>query len=100
MRRAVALGGNVAELEPVPGFAAAPVTQDAAHRLDLDARQHLFEPERVQHARAVRADLNPGADFLELVGLLVELDIDAALEQSERRRKTADAAADDDDLAR
>jgi hypothetical protein len=45
----------------------------------------------MEDARAVRAELQPGADFLQLRGLLVDLDVDAALEGGERRGEPADA---------
>ena len=65
----------------------------ACTRLSASSR-----PERVEHAGAVGADLDAGADLLQLGRLLVDLDVEAALEQRQRRGQSADAAADDDDL--
>src|SRR5262249_46230796 len=98
VRRAVALGGRRPELEPVPGLAGAPVPDLPARGNDLHAPQRLLEPERVQHPGAVRADLDSGAALLQLGGLLVALDVEAAPQQRERGREAADAAAYDDDL--
>ena len=100
MRRAESLDAFVAKIEPVPGFAGAPVPQLAALWPNLNFTQGRGEAERKQDARAVGADLDAGADFLELVRLLVNLDIDAALEQGKRRRQSTDAGADDGDLPR
>ena len=98
VRRAVALARGRAEIEPVPGLAGAPVPDHAAGRQHLDALERVFEAERVQHAGAVGADLDAGADLLELGRLLVDLDVEPALEQRQRGGQPADAAADDDDL--
>src|SRR5262249_54909852 len=48
----------------------------------------------------VGADLDAGADFPQLARLLAHLDIDAALEQGERRGQSADAGADNQDASR
>src|SRR5262249_26483548 len=80
MRRAEALDALVAEIEPVPGLSRAPVPQLAALRPDLHFCQGWFQAEREQDARAVRADLDAGADLPELVRLLVDRNVDAALE--------------------
>ncbi len=73
------------------------MTDFPARRKNLDATERLLEPERVKHASAVRADLDAGTHLLELDGLLVHLDIEAAPQQRERRGEPANAAADDHD---
>ena len=98
MRRAVALARRGAEIEPVPGLAGRPMPDHPPRRQHLDALQRLLQAERKQHAGAVRADLDAGADLLQLRRLLVDLDVAAALEQRQRRGQSADAAADDDDF--
>src|SRR5258707_8626893 len=100
VRRAKPLHVLVAEIEPVPGFAGAPVPQLAPLRPDLNLGEGRFQAERKQNARAVGADLDAGADFLELVRLFVDLDIDAALEQGKRRSQSTDPGADDGDIFR
>src|SRR4029077_12741392 len=100
VRRAVAFGRRRAEIEPVPGFAAAPVPYLARGRNDLNAGQGVAQAERIEDTGAVRAELDAGADLLEHGRLLVHLDIDAALEQRQRRGESADAAANDDDFGR
>jgi len=42
---------------------------------------------------AVRADLHAGAEFFELGRLLVDVDIMAKIDERQRRRHAADAAA-------
>jgi hypothetical protein len=98
MRRAKALDVLVAEIEPVPGLARAPVPQLATLGPDLHPAERRFQAEREQDARAVGADLDAGADLPELARLLVDLDVDAAREQGERRGQATDARADHDDL--
>jgi hypothetical protein len=100
MGRPESLDAFVAEIEPVPGFSGAPVPQLAPLRPHLDFGEGRFQAERKQDARAVGADLDAGADFLELARLFVNLDVDAALEQGQRRAQSADAGADDKDMFR
>jgi hypothetical protein len=52
----------------------------------------------VEDARAVGADLQARADLAQLGRLLVDLDLDAALEQGERGGEAADPAPGDQDL--
>src|SRR5262249_48328828 len=100
MRRAEPLHVLVAEIEPVPGFAGAPVPQLAPLRPNLNASKGRLQYKRKQNARAVGADLDTGADFLELARLFVDFDVDAALEQRKRRGQSANAGADDSDFSR
>jgi hypothetical protein len=48
----------------------------------------------VQHPGAIGADLDAGADFGQLRGLLVDGDVDAPAQQRQRGGQTADSAAD------
>ena len=100
MRRAESLDAFVAKIEPVPGFAGAPVPQLAALRLNLNFSEGRFQAEGKKDAGAIRADLDAGANFLELVRLFVNLDINAALEQGQRRGQSTNAGADDGDIFR
>ena len=52
----------------------------------------------MKHARAVGADLHAGAKLAQFRRLLVDIDIDAAPNERQRRREPADAAADDRDV--
>ena len=88
--RAVAVGGGGAELEPAPGLARAPMADLPPGGQNLDTTQVFFEPERVENAGAVRADLDSGAHLLELGRLLVNFDVEAAPQQRQRRREPAD----------
>jgi len=49
----------------------------------------------VQQAGGVRADLDAGADLRQDRRLLEHLHVAAGLQQRQRRREAADAAADD-----
>ena len=61
--------------------------------------EHLLgQPQHLEHAEHVGAELDAGADFLELRRLLQHLDRDALARQRERGGEPADAAADDDHL--
>ena len=68
-------------------------------RVDIDrARAALIaDAEIVHRVERIGTDLNAGADFAELVGLLQHGDATALVGQSQRRCQTADAAAGDDD---
>src|SRR5580704_2146486 len=52
----------------------------------------------MKHADAVGADLHAGAELAQFRRLLVDIDVDAAPQQRQRRGKSADAAADDRDV--
>src|SRR5215471_6314509 len=100
MRRAESLDAFVAEIEPVPCFAGAPVPQLTTLRPNLHFGERRFQAERKQDASAIGAYLDAGAHFLELVRLFVNFNVDAALEQGKRRGQSTDAGADDNDLSR
>src|SRR5271165_1723858 len=61
-----------------------------------DAAHSFEEPEKGQHARSVRRQLQSGAELLEIAGPLINRDAKAALRQSACRCKAADAGAGDD----
>ena len=52
----------------------------------------------MKDAGAVGAELHPGTHLLQLGGLLVDVDIDAALEQREGGGEAADPRACDEDV--
>ncbi len=87
-----------AEIEQLPRLARAPQPHFLAGRLARQRFQRLADAERVEHARAVGAQLQAGADFAQLRCLLVDVDIEALVEQRERRREAADAAAGNEDM--
>ena len=58
------------------------------------------QPEAMQHARRVGADLDARADLAQSSGTLVDADVESSAQERERRRESADAAADDRDLHR
>ncbi len=54
----------------------------------------------MEDARPVGADLHASAKLAQFVCMLVDIDIDTAPDQRERRREPADAAADNRDIVR
>src|ERR1051325_9429553 len=63
MRRAITLVAGRAEIIPIPGLAGTTVADFLAQRAERDMAERVFEPERLQNAGAVRADLDAGAHF-------------------------------------
>src|SRR5262249_9031066 len=66
MRRAESLDAFVAEIEPVPGFAGAPVPHLAGLRPNLHFVERRFQAERIQGAGTIGADLDAGAHDIEM----------------------------------
>jgi hypothetical protein len=66
-------------------------------RGDARPREIPRQPESVQDPRGVRADLDAGAHLRQLAGPLVDVDVEAGLQQRQRGAQAADAAADDGD---
>src|SRR5215472_7754433 len=73
----------------------APLVERA--RFDARPSQRVRDPEPIQNARRVGADIDAGADFAERFGLLVDLDLESGAQQRCRRRESTNAAADDCD---
>ena len=65
---------------------------------DTSRIQRGLQAEPDQQARGVGADLDAGADLADARRLLVDMDVEAGLQQMQRRGEAADAAADDRDL--
>ena len=93
--KAVALDRDRAEIEQLPGLAGAPEPDLLAGDDDAEPLGRLAEAQRIEHARAVRADLHAGAELLQLGRLLIDIDADALPDQRQRRGQAADAGADD-----
>ena len=91
--KAVALDRDRAEIEQLPGLAGAPEPDFLAGDDDAERSSRFAEAERIEHARAVRADLHPGAELLQLRRLLIDIDAEALPDQRQRRGQSADAAA-------
>src|SRR5438128_7878412 len=94
--KAVALDRCRAEIEELPGLAGIPQPDFLALRFARERFQLLAHTERVKNARPIRGELHARADFLELLRLLVDLDIEARAEQRERGGEAADAATGDE----
>jgi hypothetical protein len=97
VRKAVPLDRHASEVEELPGLAGVPQADLLAGRLTRQRLQFLANAELVERARAVGADLQPGADFLELCSLLVDLDVAAPAQGRQSGGKPADARACDKD---
>ena len=93
--KAVALDRDRAEIEQLPGLAGAPEPDLLAGDDDAEPLGRRAEPQRIEHAGAVRADLDAGAELLQLGRLLIDIDADALPDQRQRRGQSADAGADD-----
>ncbi len=100
VRRAVARHRFQTEIEQLPALPGVPQPDRLAGRHDLHRFQRRLQPERMQDAGAVRADLHARAEFPQFRRLLIDFDIDAAAHQRQRRRQPADAAADDRDVVK
>src|SRR5258708_4937379 len=96
--KSVALDRLGAEIEQFPGPAGIPQADLLALGIAGELTQLIQHAERVQGAGAVRADLHAGAKFLEFGRLFVNVDVIAAVDQSERSRHAADTAASDEDV--
>ena len=75
--KAVALDRHRAEIEQLPGLAGAPEPDLLAGDHHAEPLDRLAEAQRIEHARAVRADLHAGAELLQLRRLFVDVDLDA-----------------------
>ena len=85
----------LAEIEELPGVARIPEPDLLGRSLRHHAAHGRAEAERDQEARAVGAELNARAELAQLVGLLEDVDVEAALQQRQRRGQAADAGAGD-----
>src|SRR5204862_4961506 len=92
---AVAFDRDRAEIEQLPGLASAPEPNLLAGDDNAEPLSLRPEPQRVEHSRAVRADLHAGAELLQLRRLLIDIDADALPDQRQRRGQSPDAGADD-----
>ena len=74
-----------------------PVTHLRAFGQKRDGSQAGFEAEFVQHADAVRAQLDAGADFTKARRLFEHMNVHLAPRQRQRARQAANSAAGDQD---
>jgi hypothetical protein len=85
---------QVGAQQRAPVVPAALVPGERAH---AHPRQVLGEAQAMQDPRGVGADLDPGADLADGRRALVDVHVEAGLQQRQRRRDPADAATDDRD---
>src|SRR5271165_2917026 len=93
--KTVALDRFGPEVEEVPGLAGLPVADFLALGRARQLLERLENPERLQCPGPVRAELHPGANFFESRRLLVDVDLETALQQGECGRQPADPGAGD-----
>ena len=97
VRRAVALHRSNPEIEHAPGLPGGPQADFLAGGLADDPPHRRFQPERDQHACAVRSELHTRADLAQLRRLFEHLHVIAALQQRKRSGEAAQAGAGDQD---
>ena len=97
MRRAELLRDGVAERRLGQRAAVVPAALVEVRRAVRDLGAFLAEAEPDQDPRCVRPDIDARADLREQARLLVDLHVEAGLQQVERGGEPADAAADDRD---
>jgi hypothetical protein len=95
VRIAVALQRGLAQIERLPGLARVPEADFLRGGFARKRLQRLADAKLVEDSRAVRAELQPGADFPERRRLLVDLDVAAALERRQGRGESAYPRAGD-----
>src|SRR5690242_718997 len=64
--------------------------------VDCDAKafDSRAETELVQHASSIRREHDAGADFAQRLDLLIDMNVEASMQQAQSGGKAADAAAD------
>ncbi len=86
------------ERRALQGAAVVPAPLVNGERPHAGAIERRLEAEADQQARGVGADLDAGADLADARRLLVDMDVEPGLQQVQRGRQAADAAADDGDF--
>src|SRR5688572_72474 len=95
IRMSVALDRDLPQVEELPRLAGVPEADFLARSFAGERLQFFADAEGVEDARAVRAELQAGADFFQLVRLLVDIDVAAAPQGGQRSGETADPRACD-----
>ena len=94
VRRAEFLGDSLSQRRFGQRAAIVPTALMKERRPERHLGALLTEAELDQQARGVRPDVDAGADFGQQARLLVDLHVEAGLQQAKRRGEAADAAAD------
>src|SRR5262245_36835463 len=97
IRVAVALDRNLAQVVELPALARVPDADLLTFGLAGKRVERLAHAERVQDVRAVRRELDPGADLAQLGRLLVHLDLAAHPRERQGSRQPADSPSGDQD---
>src|SRR6516165_6641695 len=90
---AKALKGVAAKIKELPDRIAVPQPHLLCCWLRHDLLHGQAEPQCDQDARSVGAELNASAELVQLIGLFVELNVEAALDEGKRRGETAEPGA-------
>ena len=94
-RCAVARGDIAGPLRSGDHAAAAEASDELFLRLKTGFQSGVFDTEISECLQRVGAEIEAGADFAEFGGFLVDRDLETASMQCQRRRRAAEAAADD-----
>ena len=100
VRRAIKPLAKRVERRALQGAAILPTALMAADRMHTFAVEAFAQAQPIKDARGVRAHIDAAADFGQLRRLLVDIDFEPGLAQSDGGAEPADAAADHGDLAR
>ena len=96
VRRAERLFDQLADRRPLKRAAIVPAALMHRPRKDANIVHRYAQAEPMQQPRGVGADLNARANLADPRRLLMDLDVDAGVQEMQRGRQTADAAADND----
>ncbi len=95
VRRTEGLLDQSADGRALQGAAVVPAALVHGLRKDADPVHGRAQAEPMEQPRGVGADLDAGADLADARRLLVDLHVEAGLQQMQRGGEPADAAADD-----
>ena len=95
VRRPEALDGIGAQVKQLPGLASVPDADLLAGGLAYDGAELLLQPKLDQKPRPVRGHLKTGSQLRQLRRLLVDIDVDALLQQGQRSNQASDPASCD-----
>src|SRR5262245_7315465 len=94
------IGGhrNGSQVKSLPRLSRVPHAEFAADRLCGHRHHRIHQAESMEDTHGTGAHLDAGADLPHLASLFVDLDIEAALRECERRRQPADPTASNQHL--
>jgi hypothetical protein len=97
VREAEGLDDGIAQVGAQQRAPVVPSALVPGQRADAHPGQVVGQPQAVQDARRVGADLDAGADLADGRSALVDVDVEAGLQERQRGCDPTDTAADDRD---